>query len=331
MSEPQQPASSDPRELIRRAGEMAREDLVSEVFSRMDRDDLADEADSFSVDSVDAPSQVSDSSAWFDTSGAASNGLSKGPTVESPSGSFAPDGSWLVAPESGEPNLTDPAMGERSAATPRSTLIATPLFRPTRRPPMAVLKVYDDNQRDSEAFRIRQTPFVIGRQDGDLVVGHERQMSRRHARIDRVQEGETWRWYLGDLRSTNGTFLKTEQAPLEDGVEVLLGGELVRFLESPSGGAPSLVKVAPSSEEERVVLSGDSNRIGTDTATCLPFMQTNRFLDPDHYLIERTDGRWRIVDLGSTNHLWVVISKKVELTAGSMFQIGEQRFGFELP
>ncbi|QDT68173.1 FHA domain protein [Planctomycetes bacterium MalM25] len=327
MPDPTDTPSSDPRELIRRASEMARQDMVSDVFARMDRDDQADSVDSFSIDSVDGPSSLGDSSAWFDST----NGASEQPTVEPPSGSFAPDGSWMVSKESGEPSLTDPTPGDRSATTPRSTLIATPTFRPTRRPPMAVLRVYDDNQRDAEPFRLRQTPFVIGRQDGDLVVGHERQMSRRHARIDRVQEGEAWRWYLGDLRSTNGTFVRTDQALLEDGVEVLIGGELVRFLESPSGGAPSLVKVAPSAEEERVLLPGKSHRIGTDAATCLAFMQTNPFLDPSHYLVERKGGRWRLTDMESTNHLWVAIGKRVELVDGSMFQIGEQRFGFHLP
>lgn len=327
MPDPPNPPSSDPRELIRRASEMARQDMVSDVFARMDRDDQADSVDSFSIDSVDGPSSLGDSSAWFDSTNAAS----EQPTVEPLNGSSLPESSWQLAKESGEPSLTDPKPGDRGATTSRSTLIATPAFRPTRRPPMAVLRVYDDDQRDAEPFRIRQTPFVIGRQDGDLVVGHERQMSRRHARIDRVQEGDTWRWYLGDLRSTNGTFLRTDQALLEDGVEVLIGGELVRFLESPSGGWPSLVKVAPSSEEERVVLEGESHRIGTDAATCLAFMQTNPFLDPNNYLVVRTGGRWRLTDLESTNHLWVAIGKRVELVNGAMFQIGEQRFGFHLP
>jgi pSer/pThr/pTyr-binding forkhead associated (FHA) protein len=195
---------------------------------------------------------------------------------------------------------------------------------------MAVLYLFDDDQRTYEPLRIRQTPFVIGRQDGDLVVGHERQMSRRHARIDRVQEGDIWRWYLGDLRSTNGTFIRTKQASLEDGVEVLLGGELVRFVDS-GAGPPALVRIAPSSEEERITLSTGPHLVGSDPNVCLPFLRESRYLDPQHLRVEQVKGHWQIVDLSSTNGLWVAITKRTELVSGAAFQIGEQRFGFHLP
>lgn len=324
-AEPETP-KGDILALIRNAGEKAKADRVASLFSRMEEDDQRDEADGIVSDSQEASSKLSDSSSWFDSAADSSrtdpDGREAG-TIELPND---PDGEEPAAP-----SLADPAGGSVGGTSARSTMITTPHFRPTRRPPQGLLLVYDDDQTQAERFRLRQTPFVIGRQDGDLVIGHERQMSRRHARIDRVQEGENWRWYLGDLRSTNGTFVRTDKALLEDGVEVLLGGELVRFIESPTGGAPSLMKVAPTSDEERTQLTGESHLIGTDAAKCLPFLHASPFLDPHHLKIERAGGRWRILDLQSTNHLWIAITARHELSDGSMFQIGEQRFSFHLP
>lgn len=328
-------SKSDILGLIRNAGDMARAERVADVFARMEEDDAVDEADGLVEESKEPSSRMGDSSSWFaaaadSASDPGANGEQgliqkrEAPTVDLP-----PD------PESdpaGAPSLADPAGATSSGSlSARTTLITTPRYRPTRRPPLGLLLVYDDDQTQAERFRIRQTPFVIGRQDGDLVIGHEKQMSRRHARIDRVQEGETWRWYLGDLRSTNGTFVRTEMAVLEDGVEVLLGGELVRFLDSPTGGGPTLAKVAPSSDEQRVQLTGESHLIGTDTSQCLAFLQSSTFLDPHHFRVERKGGRWRILDLASTNHLWIAITTRYELSDGAMFQIGEQRFSFHLP
>lgn len=323
------PAKADILGLIRNAGEMARAERVADVFSRMEEDDAQDEADGVVEESQEPSSRMGDSSSWFSVSGdsvqepAAANGR-EAATIDLPADSDSdPPGS---------PSLADPAGATSGGVlSARTTLITTPRYRPTRRPPMGLLLVYDDDQSQAERFRLRQTPFVIGRQDGDLVIGHEKQMSRRHARIDRVQEGEAWRWYLGDLRSTNGTFVRTDMAVLEDGVEVLVGGELVRFMESPTGSGPTLAKVAPNSGEERVQLKEESNYLGTDTSKCLPFLRSSPFLDPHHFRVERAGGRWRIIDQGSTNHLWLAITSRHELSDGAMFQVGEQRFSFHLP
>ena len=338
-------APNDPLDFIRRAARLARSDQgapadkVNAAIDRMVRDDNADDVDSFGIDmSADTPlalDSLDDESGLNHTADSPSRGtlaeadFSVDSTIELPEGDLSDTG------ESGEPNLSEPSLSDptassRSRTSSRPTILATPLYRPTRRPPMAVLQLYDDDQRNCEAVRIRQTPFVIGRQDGDLVVGHERQMSRRHARIDRVQEGDLWRWYLADLRSTNGTFIRTKQAALADGVEVLLGGELVRFV-NPGSGPPALVRIAPSTDEERITLTPGTHLIGSDQAVCLPFLRESRFLDPQHLRVQHVKGHWQIVDLASTNGLWVAITKRTELVSGASIQIGEQRFGFHVP
>lgn len=320
------PPRFNPLDMIRRAGQLAKEQRASEALIRMEEDDAAD-GDSFDDSSFDSPNPDSES-----LNLESSDAPSKGTVLEQP---FSVDStvelpSDQVEPSDEQPNLSNVAPSSRRASTTQPTLVATPRYRPSRRPPMAVVRVYDDDQQGYEGVRIRQTPFVIGRQDGDLIVGHERQMSRRHARIDRVQENEVWRWYLGDLRSTNGTFLKTDQAALVNGTEVLIAGELVRYVETPDGKS-TLVRVAPASEEEKITLVRGSHLIGTDTSACLPFLRDSSYLDPKHIKLEYGPSGWRVVDLGSTNHLWVAVTNRTELTAGTHFQIGEQRFEFCLP
>ncbi len=347
------PAPNDPLDFIRRAARLAQSDKgaqsdrvnpagkalkaddVNAAIERMVRDDSADDMESFGVDmSADTPpalDSIDDESGLNHTSEAPSRGTLAEADFSVDSTIELPEGDLSGANESGEPSLSDPtASSSRARNSSRQTILATPLYRPTRRPPMAVLHLFDDDQRNYEAVRIRQTPFVIGRQDGDLVVGHERQMSRRHARIDRVQEGDLWRWYLADLRSTNGTFICTKQAALEDGVEVLLGGELVRFVDA-GAGPPALVRIAPSTEEERITISPGAHLIGSDPGVCLPFLKESRFLDPQHLRVEHVKGHWQVTDLSSTNGLWVAITKRTELVSGASFQIGEQRFAFHVP
>lgn len=312
MPERDTPTPPDLREIARRASER----LDDAPRSQGDGSDNGGSADE-------------DSSAWFEL---ASGSTTAGPDPEADKLTLDPPESLLQpGAKTDSPSLSNPTPSTRGGTTSLSELVSTPTYRPTRRPPMAILRVYDDDQRDAEVVRVRQTPFVIGRQDGELVIGHERQMSRRHARLDRTQEGDVWRWYLSDLRSTNGTFHCVDQAPLHDGTEVLIGGELVRFAESSTGGHPSLTKVAPSADEEQVKLTGEAHLIGVDASTCLPFLTKSTYLDPHHYRVERRAGRWWVVDLGSTNHLWVSITKRIELSAEARFQIGEQRFSFHLP
>ncbi|MGL4513179.1 MAG: FHA domain-containing protein [Lacipirellulaceae bacterium] len=213
----------------------------------------------------------------------------------------------------------------------RSTLISTLAYRPTRRGPMAVLSVYDDDQQGAELVRIRKAPFTIGRQLGELVVPNELQMSRRHARIDLVQEGDAWVWYLTDLNSTNGTYIEVNEIALVDRADAMIAGEVVRF-EQPSGKDAFLVHVTPDRGEERIPLPAGSHLLGTDGRQCLSLLRGAPYLDPCHVRIEcDARGRWRMLDLGSTNGIWRVVSGREPLTNGARFQLGEQRFGFFLP
>jgi hypothetical protein len=64
--------------------------------------------------------------------------------------------SWQIKKCGGDCSRTAiPALEVRSATT----------FRPTVRPPVAMLMVFDDGKTDGELIRIRDHRFIIGRSD----------------------------------------------------------------------------------------------------------------------------------------------------------------------
>ena len=212
-------------------------------------------------------------------------------------------------------------------------------YRPTRRPPMGILCVFDDSSATYEEVRLRKTPFEVGRLDGDLVIAHELQMSRRHFRIERQQlksdpattDRSLAQWKLKDLESLNGTFIKKPQLMIRDQSEVLIGGELVRLTVTPANNVLELYKVSPGQGEEKVSLLPGEAWIGSDASCCVELMQGNPFIDPKHIrLAVDSRGRWSISDADSTNGLWVRV-QSVLLQHGDQWQCGEQRFSIRLP
>ena len=105
----------------------------------------------------------------------------------------------------------------------------TARFQPVQRPGIATLVIFDDGDDEGEVVRIRRESFIIGRVQGDLVIPHDGNMSGKHAEIVRRLEGGRWHWYLHDLQSTNGTFVRVAGGILRDGQEMLIGGTCYRF------------------------------------------------------------------------------------------------------
>ena len=68
--------------------------------------------------------------------------------------------------------------------------------------------VLDDGDDEGETIRIRRESFIIGRVQGDLVIPHDGNISGRHAEVLRRLEAGRWHWYLRNLQSTNGTFVR---------------------------------------------------------------------------------------------------------------------------
>jgi pSer/pThr/pTyr-binding forkhead associated (FHA) protein len=242
------------------------------------------------------------------------------------------------------------AMSSTVAINPSvGELAATNSFRPLDRPSMALLTVIDDGDDSGEKVRIRASAFVIGRVDGDLVIPHDVGISGRHVEISRRFEAGHHRWYLRDLQSTNGTFVRASSVILNPDQEVLIGR--ARFKFEPAGAlpddagtagatrkwqavssqeiaaitSPSLVEMTAAGEGRRFRLAEPEVWIGRDPKQCAIVLE-DQTVDPRHARAYRSDRRrWMLENSRSLNGLWVRV-QEIPLERGGQFQCGEQRF-----
>ena len=102
-------------------------------------------------------------------------------------------------------------------------------FRPTARPPVAMLTVFDDGKTDGEIIRIRDHRFIIGRTEGDFCIPLDGRISARHLEITHQLVGGLHRWVVTDLQSTHGMFVRVSRTVLADKAEFLVGKGRYRF------------------------------------------------------------------------------------------------------
>jgi hypothetical protein len=227
-------------------------------------------------------------------------------------------------------------------------------FRPTVRPPLALLTVFDDGKSDGEVIRIRDHRFVIGRTEGDLRVGFDGRMSSRHVEITHQFVGGQHRWVVTDLQSTHGLYVRVSRMVLSDGAEFLVGTGRYRF-DAPSQGnaevtvdhvpgspgfgathgwndggspfrPPAVTELLGSEIGNRILLIKEEYWIGSDRS-CPICRVDDPFCEPWHVRLYRggTRGGWHAEHPKTNNGLWMRMSQiNVESTA--QFQIGEQRF-----
>ena len=102
-------------------------------------------------------------------------------------------------------------------------------FRPTARPPVALLTVFDDGKTEGETIRIRDSRFVIGRTEGDLKIPIDGRISSKHLEITHQVVGGLHRWVLTDMQSMHGLFVRVSKSVLADQSEFLIGGGRYQF------------------------------------------------------------------------------------------------------
>jgi pSer/pThr/pTyr-binding forkhead associated (FHA) protein len=233
----------------------------------------------------------------------------------------------------------------------------TAAFRPTLRPSMALLHVLDDGEDTGEILRIRPNSFVIGRVEGDLTIPHDGGISGRHVEISRRYENGEHCWYLKDLQSTNGTFVRASTVVLSHEQELLIGGRRFRFempvvpgqappapewasnatrkWESLSGSQaalqlqPAIVEVSPGGSGQRFPLRDQENWLGSDRTGC-SIVVDDPMVDRRHARVYRDEkNRWIIANARSRNGIWARV-QEVNLGRGGFFQCGEQRFFFKV-
>ena len=94
------------------------------------------------------------------------------------------------------------------------TAITQP-FRPVSRQPLALLTILDDGSREhGETIRIRKSKSTIGRDKGDFTLPFDGDISGRHVELRCQKINDRFRWYLLDLKSRNGTFVRAVRSSL---------------------------------------------------------------------------------------------------------------------
>lgn len=254
----------------------------------------------------------------------------------------------------GQPTAA-PLVG-REAIEPRPGSVS--VYAPSLRPPMAVLTIFDDGTtNEGERVRLRDSRFVIGRSEGDLLIPHDSMISGRHVEITRQQVHGQHRWVITDLQSTNGLFVRVLRTPLTDRSEVLIGKGRYRFLsptneppptvdqlslatarnstqawdggDSPSPSIPYLVEMIGNGLGARVLLTRSEYWIGSDPA-CAIHRIDDPFCDARHARLSRSStGNWMIENNRALNGLWFRIPQVVAETT-VLFQVGEQRFRLQV-
>lgn len=239
--------------------------------------------------------------------------------------------------------------GNRNSATHKQEQT----FRPTIRPPVAMLTVYDDGMISGEEIRIRDDQYIVGRTEGDLKLAFDEMLSSRHFAINRHMVNEGWRWVVTDLQSKNGTFFRVSKAPLTHKSEFLVGRGCYKFqIHQQTGpdtqawiggknsspgtkvlqadvrpGTASISEMVRGGSGVRFNLLKESYAIGSNK-NCDVVRADDPFTSPTHALLNRSErGTWMIQNNGTRNGVWLRLTQ-LGIAFGSTceFQAGEQRF-----
>ncbi len=219
---------------------------------------------------------------------------------------------------------------------------------------MALLTVLFDGRDEGDVIPLRSDRTLLGRTDGTVLVPHDGMMSSRHAEITRVFDRGRWRWFLTDLDSTNGTYVRVSTALLKHEQEFLLGSRRYRFDAAPQGGdgqapggqapgqpqvatrgwqsvsptdvIPSFVELKVNGTGQRYFIAQEEHWIGSDPEQASIVLTDDPMVNPRHARIGRdSKGRWVLENAGSLNGLWLRIHR-IAIDGTGQFQLGEQRF-----
>lgn len=238
-----------------------------------------------------------------------------------------------------------------TAAHPVEARSALP-FRPTARPPTAILTIFDDGKTEGEIIRIRDHRFVIGRNEGDLRISFDGRISARHVEITHQLVGGLHRWVVTDLQSTHGLYVRVSKTTLAHKAEFLVGKGRYRFDAAYADPGPTVDEVGHAGEfhstcglddgagqvrppavaeligaeiGNRVMLIKNEYWIGSDP-TCSISRPDDPFCEPRHVrLFRKEKGSWHAEHNKTLNGLWLRIPQ-ITVESVAQFQIGEQRF-----
>ncbi len=238
--------------------------------------------------------------------------------------------------------------GDAHSPPPLNSSTGADKFHPVKRPPMALLHIFDDGRDTSETIRIRGDQTTIGR-NADVSIAHDPDIADQHAHIIRARSRNKYSWSVKDLEASSGLFVRVKKAILSDSAEFLAGSYRYKFCgASPishgneklrarlDAGSipgqsmfqsevayPSIQRIQAESED-RLWLIAEDYWIGRDKSCglCVP---DDRLLADKHVQVTKTSNGWQLASYGVTNGFWVRM-KQVGVSKSCTFQLGEQRF-----
>lgn len=256
------------------------------------------------------------------------------------------------------PPVPPPAVGARRSPVPagsRPTPIGIPATLPSELPPQAGataqpairLVTIQRDGADGEIHEFSVDKVELGRREGEIVFHSDPYLADRHARIER-REG---RWWLVDLGSRNGTFVRARAPTVLRPQEVVLLGKQVMAIDLLGSEASD----AQPAEEHGVLVFGTPVRpawarlrqltmsgVARDVYyLCRPEVALGRedgdilfpedeFMSRCHLVLQHRDGAVTLVDQGSSNGTYLRVRGEREIVGGDHIRLGDQLLRFEV-
>lgn len=200
-------------------------------------------------------------------------------------------------------------------------------------------------------FQLANRPITVGRSRNagcDLVLEADRQISRRHARIE--WDTVTGNYVIYDLQSTNGLFVndaRVDNKVLQSGDRIRLGKTVLTFellappsppkeiptAEMVSARTPARLVLYPDTLQEEVIPLPGEALIGRALTADIPLQEEEVAMR--HAVIRWNGKEWQIEDAGSAsgtilNNTRLSPHKPVTLRSGDIIQIGSATLRIEI-
>jgi len=207
------------------------------------------------------------------------------------------------------------------------------------------LVAINDDGSDGRAIPIQAAETILGR-DGDTRFPTDEFLNPEHARLT-LEDGD---FYIEDLRSLNGTFLKLRgEVRLRPGDTFLMGRQVLRFekieqdfdskktaadgtryMGSPApGGDYKILQIGVGDIVQNIYCLPDSGVVlGREKGDVI--FKDDKFMSGRHARIF-TDDEPHLADLNSSNGTWIKIWEKTQLKQDDCIFMGQQLFRVELP
>jgi pSer/pThr/pTyr-binding forkhead associated (FHA) protein len=216
-------------------------------------------------------------------------------------------------------------------------------------PKRAHLAVLNSDGTLRKAWPLNGEGAVVGAGDGDVVLEGDAFISARHARLQRQESG----WSIEDLGTVNGTYRRIKkESRLGHGDYVRIGRQLFRIARHGELFAPTPPAVPnvsatfygspPDAVELYLVQILSDRRLGhvlglgggggwtVGRKTGELVFPNDDYLSGKHARFELRDGACWVIDLGSTNGVYVRLAGAAPLEPDDLLWIGETLVRFEV-